>query len=173
MKKSNVLLGLFAIAALSITSCSDDDSNGNGGSIAGTYDLEEVNIANPIDFDEDGDTNRDLTEESDCYDSGKIKLNADNTMTYTYSRVTIDEALGTDDCASNTFNGTWELQGQTGSTTFITATYTDENNDNVPIQLVKQGNELTYTPLIGQYPTRNNDGGAEYATGSVEYVFKK
>jgi len=172
MKKRNVLLGLFAVAAMSITSCSDDDS-GNGGSIAGTYDLEEVNITNPIDFDEDGDSNRDLTEESDCYDSGKITLNADNTLSYTYSRVSIDEQLGTDSCASNTFSGTWTLEGQTGSTTIISATYVDENNDNVPLQLIKRGNDLTYTPLIGQYPTRNDEGGAEYAIGAVEYVFKK
>lgn len=173
MKKSNLFLGLFAFAALSITSCSDDDNNGNSESIEGTYRLEEVNAPTAVDFDEDDDSNRDLTEESDCYDSGEIVLNSDNTMSFTYSRVTIDETLGTDECAEDTFTGTWVLEGQAGSTIVITATYVDENDDEREITLTKQGDELSYSSFFAEYPTRNEEGGAEYAIGTVEYVFRK
>jgi len=94
-------------------------------------------------------------------------------LSYTYSRVTIEEGTGTDDCGTNTFNGTWEIQNQTGSTIVIAATYVDNNNQERTMQLRKQGSELTYTDLLGQYPRRNAQGGAEFANGTVEYVFEK
>ncbi|NUY80779.1 hypothetical protein HUK80_07740 [Flavobacterium sp. MAH-1] len=172
MKKSNVLLGIFALAALGFSSCSSDD-DGNSGTLAGTYELDQVNIGTAIDFDQDGDTNTDLTKESGCYDSGKITLNSDGTLTFVKSYVLVDEDLGTSTCASNTFTGTWLIQGQTGSTVVVEATYVDANDDEIMVQLTKQGDKLRYTDVFGQYPNRNGEGGAIYSTGSVEYVFDK
>lgn len=172
MKKSNLLLGIFAAAALSITSCSSDD-DGNSGTLAGTYELKEVNVGTAIDFDQDGDTNTDLTEESGCYDNGKMTLNSDGTLTYNYNYVLVDEDLGTATCASSTFTGTWEIQGNAGSTVVVLATYVDGNEQERTIQLSKSGNELTFDDPFAQYPTRNSEGGAEYTIGSVEYVFRK
>ncbi|RZJ65640.1 MAG: hypothetical protein EOO50_12890 [Flavobacterium sp.] len=172
MKKSNFLLGIFAVAALGFTSCSSDD-DGNSGTLAGTYDLKEVNVGEANDFDQDGTTHTDLTEESGCYDNGKITLNADGTLTYNQNYVLIDESNGTATCASNTFTGTWLIQGQAGSTVVVEATYVDDNNDEVNWILTKSGDELTYTEPFGEYPDRNGDGGAVYANGTVEYVFRK
>ncbi|RZJ70041.1 hypothetical protein [Flavobacterium sp.] len=173
MKKSKFLLGLFACAAMTLNSCSSDDDGTNGGSIAGTYDLEEVNVSEGVDFDQNGTANTDLTKESNCFDSGKMTLNADGTLQFVNSYVLVDENLGTFECASSTFSGTWLTQGQAGSTIVIEVTYADANNDNVNLILTKQGDKLTYTQLFGQYPDRNAQGGAIYTNGSVEYVFDK
>lgn len=172
MKKSNLLLGIFAVAALGITSCSSDD-DGNSGTLAGTYDLKEVNVSEPNDFDENGTPHTDLTEETNCFDSGKMTLNSDGTLTYVQSYVLVDETNGTSTCASNTFTGTWLIQGQTGSTVVVEATYVDANEDDVNVILTKSGDEISYTQPFGEYPDRNNDGGAVYSTGSVEYVYRK
>lgn len=171
MKKTKVLLGMFALAALGFTSCSSDD-DGNSGTLAGTYDLKEVNVATGVDFDEDGDSNTDLTEESNCYDSGRITLNSDGTLSFKNSYVLVDETLGTAECTSATFPGTYTFT-QSGSTITVNATYVDADNDEINVTMVKNGDELTYTTALGQYPVRNSEGGAEYATGPVEYVFRK
>lgn len=172
MKKSNVLLGIFALAALGFSSCSSDD-DGNSGTLAGAYDLKEVNVSEANDFNQNGTSNTDLTNESDCYDSGKITLNSDGTLTYVQSYVLVDEANGTSTCSSNTFTGTWVIEGQTGSVIEVEATYVDDNDDEVTLQLTKTGDEISYTDLLGQYPDRNNEGGAIYTIGTVEYVFRK
>ncbi|RZM01324.1 MAG: hypothetical protein EOO88_57975 [Pedobacter sp.] len=170
----NVLFGAFALVALSFTSCSsDDDSSADGGAIAGTYDLEEVNVDQAVDFNLNGTANTDLTEETNCYDSGRMKLNADGTLSYTQSYVLVDEANGTSVCADNTFEGTWVIDTQAGSTIVLRATYVDDNEDENVIMLTKQGDKLRFTELFGQYPDRNSDDGAIYSTGTVEYVFDK
>lgn len=171
MKKSKLFLSFFAVAALGFSSCSSDD-DGNSGTLAGTYDLKEVNVGSQVDFDEDGDSSTDLTTESNCFDSGKMTLNSDGTLSFKNSYVLVDQDLGTSECASTTFTGTYTFE-QSGSEVIVTATYVDENDDEITITLTKNGDELTYTDLIGQYPDRNNEGGAIYSTGTVEYVFRK
>jgi hypothetical protein len=177
MKKMKLFVGMLAVAGLGFTSCSDDDSDsGNDNRIEGTYHLEEVNTAEATDFDEDGDSHIDQTEESDCYNDGKITLNDDNTMTYVATGILIDEENGTDGCIeSTTLTGTWELIEGSGSDALIEITYEDENEESQTVTLTKMGNELIWDEddIFSTYPDRNEEGGAIYTSGSTQYVFKK
>ena len=174
MKKRNLVLGMFAIAALGFTSCSSDDDNNSVNDqtvIAGTYNLTEVNTQAATDFDKDGTPHVNQLEESSCYDDNKITLNSDGTLTYVVNSIIVNEATGVAACGEDTVTGTWERVG-TGSDITIRATYT-QNGVNTTINLAKDGNELTYTKsgLTATYPDRNADGNAYYRTGSTEYVF--
>lgn len=171
MKKTKFVLGMLALGALSFNSCSSDD-DGNSGTLAGTYDLREVNVSEQNDFDMDGTSHTNLRDESDCYDNGKLTLNSDNTLTYVYKYVLVDENLGTSECGDETFTGSWSISGQAGSSQLVEAVYVDENETERTIQLVKEGNELSYS-RIAQFPDRNAQDGAVYSTGLVEYVFRK
>lgn len=176
MKKMNYLFGALALGALTITSCSDDDSNSNDVGIAGTYELEAVNTESATDFDQDGTEHIDQTEESGCYDAGKIKLNSDNTFTYTITGILIDTSDGSVGC-KNSFqaSGTWEIQSGTDDNAVISAAYEDQNGDDQVITLVKSGQTLTYSDdnILSSYPDRNSAGEAVYTSGSVTYVFEK
>jgi len=175
MKKFRLLALTLAITGFGLTSCSnDDDSDANNETqIAGTYDLEEVITAEPTDFDEDGDFNENQMNESDCYDDSRIILNADNTLTYHSNSIIINTTDGTSGCTQGTFSGTWELVDGSGTDAVIAATYEDANGDETTINLVKEGTTLTYVALFGSYPDRNEEGGAIYTFGTVEYVFRK
>jgi len=176
MKKMNYLFGALALGALTIASCSDDDNNSNDVGIAGSYELEKVNTERATDFDKDGTENIDQTEESDCYDAGRIRLNSDNTFTYTITGILIDETDGSVGC-KNSFqaSGTWELQSGTDDNAVISAAYEDQNGDDQVITLVKSGRTLTYADdnILSSYPDRNAAGEAVYTPGSVTYVFEK
>lgn len=176
MKKMNYLFGALAIGALSLTSCSDDDSKGGDVGIAGTYELEEVHTEAATDFNQDGTQNIDQTKESNCYDAGKIKLNSDNTFTYTITGILIDTSDGSVGC-KNSFqaSGTWEVQSGTNDNAVISAAYEDQNGDDQVITLVKVGKTITYADdnILSSYPDRNAAGEAVYTRGSITYVFEK
>lgn len=177
MKKMKFLVCSLALAGLGFTACSDDDSDSNSESrIEGTYELEEVNTAEATDFDDDGDSHIDQTEESNCYNSGKITLRADNTFTYVATAILVNEAEGTDGCASSTtYTGTWEIVEGSGTTAIIAMTYEDANNDDVTLTLTKQGDKLIWEDdnIFSQYPDRNDAGAAIYTPGSITYVYEK
>lgn len=166
----------LAIAGFTFTSCSDDDNETNDNTkIEGTYELEQVNTEEATDFDKNGTSHIDQTEESDCYDAGKIVLNSDNTFTYVKTEILVNEAEGTAGCASPvTYSGTWSAAG-TGTQAVITGMYEDNNGDDQVVILSKDGKKLTLTDdtILSRYPDRNNDGGAIYTSGSIEYVFEK
>jgi len=172
MKKRNLVLGMFAIAALSFTSCSDDDNSVNDQTvIAGTYNLTEVNTQGATDFDKNGTSNVNQMKESSCYDDNKITLNSDGTLTYVVNSIIVNQTTGVAACGEDTVTGTWEKEG-TGSDITIRVTYT-QNGTNTTINLDKDGDKLTYTKsgLTATYPDRNADGSAYYRSGSTEYVF--
>lgn len=176
MKKINLFVGMLAIAGLGFTSCSDDDSDNTDNRIEGTYHLEEVNTQEATDFDDDGDSHIDQTEESGCYDAGKITLNDDNTVTYVATGILVDEENGTAGCIeSATFTGTWEIVEGSGSNALIQITYDDENEETQTVTLTKIGNELIWEDdtIFSEYPDRNEEGGAIYTPGSIQYVFEK
>jgi|SRR5690606_22952730 len=176
MKKIKVLLCSLAIAGFGFTSCEDDDdNNGNSNTIEGTYTLREVNTQNATDFDEDGTSHINQKEESDCYDGARIVLRSDQTFTFDNNYILVDETNGTDTCAEASFDGTYTVESGTGGNAVITATYEDNNQNDVVLVLIKEGNELSYTVggLFAQYPDRDDNGGAIYTNGSVEYVFRK
>lgn len=179
MKKIKFFVGMLAVAGLGFTSCSDDDNdsgNDNANRIEGTYHLEEVNTAEATDFDEDGDPHIDQTEESNCYNDGRITLHDDNTMTYVSTGILIDEETGADGCVeSTTLTGTWELIEGSGSEALIDISYEDENEETKTVRLTKIGNELIWDEddIFSTYPDRNEEGGAIYTLGSIQYVYRK
>lgn len=178
MRRINVLLCSLAVAGIGFVSCSDDDSssNSNESRIEGTYNLVEVNTEEATNFDQDGDENINQMEESGCYDEGKITLRADNTFTYVYTAILVDESNGTAGCAEEvTYTGTWDIEEGAGTTALIAITYEDENNDPVTLVLTKQGRELSWmdNTIFSEYPDRNEAGAAIYRPGSIEYVFRK
>jgi Lipocalin-like domain len=175
MKKIHLLAGTLLLAGVCFTACSDDDDSPNATTIEGTYKLKEVNTAEATDFDMDGDLHIDQTEESNCYDSGKIILNSDNTFTYVATGILIDEATGQAGCATPvTLSGTWEAEG-TGTDAVLQLTYEDENGDQAVTFVTKQGTTLTWEDddIFSVYPDRNDAGGAIYTAGSITYIFKK
>jgi len=175
MKRINLLLGTLTIAALGFTSCSGDDDNNNDVSIAGTYELEEVNTEAATDFDQNGTPHIDQTEESGCYDDGEITLREDGTFTYIITGILVNEATGTSGCASSyPASGTWEADG-TGNNAVISAAYKDQNGDDQIITLAKSGKKLTLVDnnILSRYPDRNSAGGAIYTSGSTTYVFER
>lgn len=177
MKKIKILVSALIIAGFgfTFTSCSDDDDedNNNNSGIAGTYKLSEFNTEDPTDFDMDGTSNIDQTEESNCYDDSKIVLSSDNTFTYDRNYILVDEGAGTSACADADYTGTWEIFASSGSTVVITATYQNENDEEVTMTLTKQGNTLTETQIFSEYPDRNDADGAILTNGDVELVYTK
>ena len=174
MKKMKFLFGLLAIGALTLTSCNSDDDNDtvidNSNGIAGTYALVEYRTPGDTDIDKDGTAHPNQIDETDCYDDSSIVFNADNTLTYNYRSITISEGIGT--CATAAFGGTWEITGSSGNTVNIRATYQNATNQQVTLNFAKNGNRLTQTTLIAQYPNVVNNV-LVYSTGTVTLVFEK
>lgn len=177
MKKFRILACALLATGFGLTSCSSDDDTGDVNSevqIEGTYNLTAVNTAEPTDFNDDGTSNEDQMEESDCYDGSKLILNSDNTFTYQKNGIVVDVTEGTSGCTDATYNGTWEILNGSGSDVIIRATYQDNNDDDVTLNLVKTGNEIRYTNEFGSYPDRDGDtGGAILTFGAVEYLYVK
>ncbi len=176
MKRIKLLACSLMVAGLGFTSCSDDDSdsnNNNDNEIAGTYKLTQVNTEDATDFDEDGTLHENQMEESDCYDDSKITFRSDNTFTADMNSIIVNEDNGTSACAETTVSGTWEIYAGTGSNVVLTVTYEDDNGDEVVTQFTKQGAKLTRYALFSEYPDRNDDGGAIYTNGDVEYIYDK
>lgn len=175
MKKFQILACTIALAALSVTSCSNDDDNAvnEEAQIAGTYNLVEVRTAEPTDFNVDGTFNANQMNESDCYDDSKLILNADNTFTYHKNRIIVNTADGTAGCTEGTFTGMWEILDGSGSDAVIQAVYEDNNGDETTLNLVKTGLQLSQADLFGSYPDRNDTGGAITTFGEVEYIYRK
>lgn len=176
MKKINLWACSLALVMFGFTACSDDDSednNNNDVGIAGTYDLVEVNTEEATDFDEDETSHVNQMDESPCYDDSWIKFNSDNTFTADMNSIIVNEDNGTSACAESSVSGTWEIYAEAGSTIVITATYDDENGDEVVTQFTKEGSKLTRYDLFSEYPDRNVDGGAIYTNGDVEYIYEK
>lgn len=176
MKKIHLLAGTLLLAGVCFTACSDDDNSSTSTTIEGTYELEEVNTAEATDFDMDGDSHIDQTEESNCYDAGKITLNSDNTFTFVATGILIDETTGQAGCASAvTLSGTWEISDGTGTDAVLQLSYDDENGDETTAFVTKQGTKLTWEDddIFSVYPDRNDAGGAVYTAGSITYVFEK
>lgn len=176
MKKISLLACSLAIAGLGFTSCSDDDNNNDDVRIEGTYDLVEVNTEDETDLNNDGDAHLNQMDESDCYDEGRITLNDDNTFTYIYTAVLIDEAEGSIGCAEEiTYTGTWELVSGTTSEAVIEITYEAGNGEDTSLLLAKTDNELVWTDdtLVSQYPDRDDEGAPVYTLGSTQFVYRK
>ena len=172
MKKINFILGALVFAGLGVTSCSNDDDSTDSGRIEGTYKLTEVNTGTDTDFDKNGVAHRNQMEETICYNDGQIKFNSDNTFSYDMKGVVVNVANGDSACSESTVSGTWSATG-TGNDIIISATYENENGDDIAFRLTKDGNELKNSIPLSTYPDRNASGGAIYTVGSVELVFKK
>lgn len=175
MKKINLLVCTLAIASLGFTSCSDDDTDSTSDvKIEGTYSLSEVNTEAQTDFDKDGDAHVDQTEESSCYDGGKLILNSDNTFEYTITGIIVSE--GDAGCAeSQKVSGVYTSQSASDpKNALITLTY-DNNGTTVTRQFTKIGKELSWSDdtILSTYPDRNDDGAAVLVPGSTEYVYTK
>ena len=176
MKKFRILACTLLVTGFGLTSCSNDDDNGdvnNDVEIAGTYNLTEVNTAESTDFNDDGSSNENQMEESDCYNDSRIILNSDSTFEYQKNSIVVNEDDGTSGCTEGGFGGTWEILSSAGTDAVIRAVYENDNGDNVTINLVKTGNTIMYTDAFASYPDRDEDGGAIYVIGDVEYVFVK
>lgn len=178
MKTTRVFLGMLAIASLGFVSCNDDDDKAvitgdDNLGIAGTYNLIEYNTGTETDFDGNGTPHGNQMQETQCYDGSKIILNADGTMAYVIKEVVVDVTNGNSACSGErTAQGTWVLEGGTGTTAVLTANYSD-NGDDYEVTINKTGSELSIYSLISQYPNINSDGDAIYTVGSVERVFNK
>ena len=176
MKKFRILACTLLVTGFGLTSCSSDDDNGdvnNDVEIAGTYNLTSVITAEPTDFNDDGSSNENQMEESDCYNNSRIVLNSDNSFEYQKNTIIVNEDDGTSGWTEGSFGGTWELLSSSGSDAIIRATYENNNGNDVTINLVKEGNIITFTDAFASYPDRDDNGGAVYVIGTVEYVFVK
>jgi hypothetical protein len=174
MKKMQFVFGALAIGALALTSCNDDDAAAPG--VAGTYTLREVNTETQTDFNQDNTSSTNQMQETSCYNSGRITLNTDGTLTYVITGVLIGASDGSVGCKTDyQAAGEWETQSGNDENAVISAVYTDQNGDDTVITLTKIGNQLTLVEdnILSSYPDRNSSGEPYYRSGSVEYVFRK
>lgn len=172
MKKITLSICALAFAGISMVSCSSDDNNdNNGNTIAGTYNLREFNTSNETDLNGDGTSNTNQMNETNCYNDSKIELRADQTFTYEVREVLINSA-GASSCTDYQVTGIWSATGS-GNNAVLTLDYENPNGEEDSLVLNKEGNELSTTSLLTQYPVRNTDGGFSYAIGNVERVFRK
>lgn len=179
MKKIRLIACALAVASFGFTSCNDDDDEDApivypDVSIAGTYALVAVNTGSPTDFNEDGTENGNQMLESTCYNGSKIVLAPDGTLAYHIKKIVVDEVAGTSACSDEYVGlGTWVLDGGSGTTAVIDATYEAENGDTIDITLNKTGSQLQLYSILTQYPDKNGDGDAYYNVGDLELLFKK
>ena len=161
---------LFALAATAFfTSCSsDDDSNDNNGpDIEGTYNLVSVDIAEEVDFNQDGTASSNLMMESFCYEGSFITLNEDKTFTFAINFVDFTAQTG---CNTEEGEGTWEA-----SDSALTLTNTIMEVPNELIFAISDENTVTLTTTLSNspYPDRDENGNPIYTTGSVQLTFNK
>lgn len=176
MKKIKLIAIALTVASFGFTSCNDDDDDvvtSPDYGIAGTYNLTAVNTGNPTDFNDDGTENANQMLESDCYDGGKITLNADGSFEYVIKSILVNTETGGSACDDFTAHGTWTLDSGSGTSAIIDATYEAENGSDVNITLNKTGNQLELYSLIATYPDRNDSGGAIYTVGELQLLFNK
>ena len=161
-------------AAPFFNSCSDmtDDSapTDNSG-IAGTYKMTAFNIpGDAIDFDGNGTSSTNLVNESDCFNSNILRLNAD----HTYLKVDnfIDMSSGVAACADFLETGVWRRDGDVITTTSSSS----GDNGLEPYELTYTYNgdtgTLTESETDFTYPTIDI-GSQSTAVGDVNFVYTK
>lgn len=134
MKK--IFIALVAIVLF--TSCSsNDDSNSAETSIVGSWSLTEMNVAIPVDLNNDGSFNRNLINEIPCIE-GTSNFSANNDFSQSFSVITQEEINGeiVFGCQGTERNeGTYEIVGDQIKFTIegpepITETFDYTLNDN-------------------------------------------
>ncbi len=118
MKKLNNLM-LVAAGCLAFASCSDDDSNGNNVSanLVGTYKLTTYNVPNAQDYDNDGDSSKNLVTEGSCQAESWIQFHSNGTYSESISRSILSEGGADLSCETKISSGTYTQDGNNVTTT--------------------------------------------------------
>ncbi len=171
MKKISLSV-MSLIAGVMMVSCSSDDNNDNNSNrIEGTYTLREFNTPQETDLNDDGTSNTNQMNETTCYNNSKIDLRADQTFTYDVKQILINNE-GASSCTEYSVTGIWEASGS-GNNAVLTLDYDNPNGDSETLVLNKEGNELSTSSILTQYPNGNQNDGYFYSTGTVEWVFRR
>lgn len=171
--KNLKMLMLAVAGCLTLASCSDDDNNDNvnnnpNADITGTYRMTAWNAPTSIDFDGDGTSNINMMNESPCYNNSIMNVNSDGTYTMTYRYVNIES--GAVSCGTETTNGTWVRNGNSFTTTHMSAGQSMSTDYSF-----SGGNQTTLTRNMNNwnYPSINGTGGQVYSTGNVSMVMTR
>jgi hypothetical protein len=171
MKKLNNLM-LVAAGCLAFASCSDDDSNGNNVSadLTGTYELTSYTVANAQDYDNDGDSSKNLVTEGSCQAESWIQFHSNGTYDESISHSVVSEGGANLTCETTISSGTYTQDGDNVTTTrtsgngALTSNYTFNASSKV----------LTRSENDGSYSGRNAAGELwANLTGNLNLTFTK
>lgn len=165
MKKLPYII-LFTLFAM-LSSCDDKGQNFDHSHVIGSYLMTEWNAPVPIDFNQDGESSRNLMEESSCYDGSMLTIRDDGTFTKTYKYLHIEN--GTIICETENRYGTWSRTGDR-----LTLTWDIETGQMSDSYNYGEVNDiLTRTIEDTHYPSFDENGQPVYETGHVNLVFSK
>ncbi|WP_179008349.1 lipocalin family protein [Winogradskyella forsetii] len=165
MKK--IILGLFILTSLSVTtSCSSDDDDNTSSNIEGTWKLTAWNVSGTsYDLNNDGTVSTNLLEEMNCYNNETIVFNNNvaTIMSTSYADIYAELEVGstseymyTIECENevSTDVATYSVNGNTIT---VTSTYEEDGTvyeDNVVGTL--NGNSMSFVIEEGLYITDSN-----------------
>ncbi|CAM3484605.1 hypothetical protein FLLO111716_13620 [Flavobacterium longum] len=167
------LLTCVVAAGLAFYSCdSNDDENTENltDDLTGTWELSRMAVPTAQDFDNDGDSNTDLTTEGSCYNSSWISFREDGTYEQHMSMTTAADGGTSLDCDMMVSSGTYTQSGNTVTTTRTSG----EGSLNMTFNFDADDHTLTATEEDGSYTGWNNATSLFTAlTGNLQLTFTK
>lgn len=159
---------------LAFISCdSNDDDNNNENltdDLTGTWELSRMAVPNAQDYDNDGDSNTDLTLEGSCYNSSWISFREDGTYEQHSSFTTTADGGASLDCDMMVSSGTYTQSGNTVTTTRTSG----EGSLNMTFTFDAENHTLTATENDGSYTGWNNATSLfTTLTGNLQMTFTK
>lgn len=181
---------LIIITSLTFISCEDEavdptlvptnpvpNNNGGGGNngggnpttVVGAYKLTAFNTSVPTDLNGDGTTSTNQMNETSCFNNMFIIINSNNTFNADAKGVEIDFSNNITQCYTDPdYNGTWVLNGN-----ILTLTYVDGGityNDNFTV--AGAGNSLSISAPDGEI-VGIESGQPVYLTSNIQFIYTK
>ncbi|MFN2260998.1 MAG: DUF5004 domain-containing protein [Psychroflexus sp.] len=169
-------LSLLSISFL-LLSCSDDDDQVqtlSENDLQGSWTLVEMNASSGVDLNNDGTSNTDITNETDCFDNMTVDFQAENNFMLDYPGLDFDQVDGETvlNCNDNNTTGSYSLNGSTLSIT----TEIENTVETDDFQVNLNGNQLSFTVTNAQaasyfdFDTSDNENAD---LQSIEFVFEE
>lgn len=166
---------IILIFASVLISCDDDDTTPQPltqGDIQGEWFLNELNASEPVDLNNDGNSNIDLTQETSCFD-GMVLNFEDDTYQFTYPKINFTgENNETLNCGDTLNTGIYTLDNNV-----LTATTTiDDSTTTESVNVELNNNQLKFTitsSQVSEYLDLENNSNENSDLEFLEFVFEK
>ncbi len=169
-------LSLLMCSVLLI-SCSDDDDQVqtlSENDLEGNWTLIEMNASSGVDLNNDGTSNTDITNETDCFDNMTVNFQSDSNFMLDYPGLDFDDVNGETvlNCEDKNTSGSYSLNGGTLSIT----TEIENNVETDDFQVNLSGNQLSFTVTNAQaasYFDFDISDNENADLQSIEFVFEE